>query len=491
MKRIFRCLTNPAFIAALLSIIIMSYVLLLPPLIGMADNGDFERIIYPNGIYRLDRDENEQFFDYFISRYGIFQYYNENREGITTTQSLFIKAAMWLNSLFATDKKIFDIRFLSLIMMTYFSAAIFLLVNYVTHKKNGPAAYISALLCIYYFVDTGYISYFNSFYAEGLVLVSFIFSIVCGLLLIQRRSSPYWLSGLMLVNVVILTFAKQQNAPIGVFFAVLFLLLSTFLTRKKYPEILYIKKPAFFHWGMALSSILLCVISVIVYLQIPAEFENINKLHSMTRGTLMTSENPEDTLKFFNIDRQYALLNNSIYYERYPAVDVQSQMVIDSFFSKYGYFSITAFYLINPDKLFQMLNLAAKNAYTIRPEMLGNYEKSTGFSPGAKTNFFTLHSTIKKNIVPKTAGFIILWILIILALSWKDYGKTIIFGCAILIGLSQIGVAIIGAGDADISKHLFLFNLAFDLVNYLIICTLLFRIQDRIRNYRNNRKRLS
>ncbi|MHC1771094.1 MAG: hypothetical protein AB9907_05030 [Flexilinea sp.] len=490
MKRVLRWLTNPAFIAALLSLIIMSYVLLLSPLIGLADNGDFERIIYPNGIYHLDRNEDEQFFDYFISRYGIFQYYNENQEGITTTQSIFIKAALRLNSLFTTDKKIFDIRFLALIMIIYFAVAIFLLVNYVTHKKNGPAAYISALLCIYFFVDTGYISYFNSFYAEGLVLVSFIFSIACGLLLIQRRSSPYLLALLMLINVVILTFAKQQNAPIGVFFAILFLLLSTFLTRKRFPEILYIKKPVFFRWGMLLSSILLCVISVIVYLLIPAEFENINKLHSMTRGTLMTSENPEDTLEFFNIDRQFALLNNSIYYERYPAIDVQSQMVVDSFFSKYGYPSIAAFYLINPDKLFQMLNLAAESAYTIRPEMLGNYEKSSGFPAGTKTRFFSLHSTIKNNIIPRTAGFIVIWILIILVQSWKDYGKTIILGCAILIGLSQIGVAIIGAGDADISKHLFLYNLAFDLVNYLAVSALLFRIQDRIQSYRDKRIRL-
>ncbi|MNH29533.1 hypothetical protein D3C79_897710 [compost metagenome] len=40
---------------------------------------------------------------------------------------------------------------------------------------------------------------------------------------------------------------------------------------------------------------------------------------------------------------------------------------------------------------------------------------------------------------------------------------------SLAIGLSGIMVSIIGAGDADISKHEFLFTLAFDLVSLLAV----------------------
>ena len=39
-----------------------------------------------------------------------------------------------------------------------------------------------------------------------------------------------------------------------------------------------------------------------------------------------------------------------------------------------------------------------------------------------------------------------------------------------LAGLSQIFISVIGAGDADLSKHVFLFNLTFDfmLINFIV-----------------------
>ena len=43
------------------------------------------------------------------------------------------------------------------------------------------------------------------------------------------------------------------------------------------------------------------------------------------------------------------------------------------------------------------------------------------------------------------------------------------------IGLSGIFVSIIGAGDADISKHEFLFTLSFDLVTFMTLASVIGR----------------
>jgi hypothetical protein len=42
-----------------------------------------------------------------------------------------------------------------------------------------------------------------------------------------------------------------------------------------------------------------------------------------------------------------------------------------------------------------------------------------------------------------------------------------------LIGLSQIFISIIGAGDADLAKHVFLYNLSFDLMVLFTISSFL------------------
>ena len=121
-------------------------------------------------------------------------------------------------------------------------------------------------------------------------------------------------------------------------------------------------------------------------------------------------------------------------------------------------------------------------AYEIRPEAMGNFEKIEGKEFGAKSNFFVLWSSLKKFIMPKGLLFAIVYLGVYFIYSFKRYKKAfnnkdkksiLIEDCFIyvyLAGLSQIFTSVIGAGDADLSKHVFLFNLSFDLIllNFIV-----------------------
>lgn len=126
---------------------------------------------------------------------------------------------------------------------------------------------------------------------------------------------------------------------------------------------------------------------------------------------------------------------------------------------------------MHPHDLILMLNNAAENAYSIRPDVIGNFERSAGREPGQKATFFTLHSTLKNIVIPKTVGFVMIWLVSMLSLSFKDRWRTLVLLCAMLSGFSQVGASIVGAGDADLSKHIFLYNVAFDYVNFIILST--------------------
>ncbi len=469
-------LPSPALAAAVVSVIIMSWALLLPPIIGMADNGDFYRTANGQGIYKLDRYEADQYLSYFSHQYGVYEYFNEYESSIFTTQLPFIQAAKLLDSVVTRDAY-FDIRFMSGLFILYAAVSIYLLVSYATYRISGAAGYWIAALAVVMFADTGYAAYFNSFYAEGLVLISFLCTASAALLLTQRRYSPYVLLAVMTLNGLILTGTKQQNAPVGILLGLLCAVLLFVLRRKKKdPTEGEIKSPRLFGLCAVAASILLCMGGIAVYALIPQEFVTINQYHAMTRGVLMTSPNPEQALEEFGLNRQYALLNNSIYYERYPAIDVENPMLFDDFYSRYGFVPVVSYYIRHPGQLLQMIDIAAREAYAIRPESIGNFERSYGAAPGARTSFFTLHSTIKLTAIPKTVGFILVWAALAGVICHKDAGKLAVVLFTILIGLSQIGVSIIGAGDADLAKHVFLYNVTFDFVNFICGAVLIYHI---------------
>lgn len=463
LKQVLKTLiTSPPVIAVIASAVIMSITLLVHPLIGMADNGDFYRSINGQGIYKLDRYEQDQFFNYFSSQYGLYQYYNDS-DSILSVQNVYIQAAKFINQIVFGNTEIFDIRSLAVIQMLEMLLVIYMLVDYITYRRSKLAGMLLAALCVFIFTDTAYIAYFNSFYAEGIVYVSFLLLVASALLLTQKRYSPYPLLASILVNGMIFIFTKQQNATEGLGLLILCVLIALFfpIGRKQF-------KKAALGCGA-----LLAAGGIFMYVVIPESFIYINQYHAMTRGIMMTAPNPEDALREFGIDKQYAILDKNIYFEKYPAVDVESDLLQKEFYSKYGFVSVSIYYLTHPKQLMTMLNEAASAAYYIRPAAQGNYEREVGMPAGAQSEFFTSYSNLKKNIAPKTIGFVFLWIILAVVLSLRDKQKIIVIICTFFMGILQVGTSIVGAGDADLSKHIFLYNVAFDVISFICFAPLL------------------
>lgn len=460
----------PAWLAAIGVFLITGWALFIPPYIGMADNGDYFRILYPSGLYFHLPDYDSRYFGYFVRTYGIFHYYNENSQMIFTSQSLFIRAALALNQ-WIYSRTVFDLRFQAGLFTVLYSGAVYLLVEGLTWKVERTRALIIAALAVFIFADTAYTAYFQSFFGESVVLLSLLTAAASWLLLCRGRFNDYAMLGLFAAASLLLTTSKQQNAPVGVLLG-LFGLSLLFLRRDR-------PRPFRQLTLAALGAMLLAGVGT--YVLIPQQFVHINQYHAMTRGVLLNSSEPEKTLDAFGIDKQYAILKDSIYYEQYSTVDVDSPLLEKDFYSRYGFGSVLGYYLTHPDKLGQILNVAAKQAFTIRPAAMGNYELSAGKPFGAQTRFFTVYSLLKKQGTPKTFGFIGLWAALIVGLhlpgfvsAWKKRDmrgvqKLVLMAALILTGLSGIVVSIIGAGDADLAKHEFLFTLSFDLVTFITL----------------------
>ncbi|SDC17395.1 hypothetical protein SAMN02799630_00718 [Paenibacillus sp. UNCCL117] len=462
---------SPAWAAAAGVFLITVLALFVPPFIGMADNGDYFRILYGNGLYFSEPDYNSQYLGYFVKQYGILQYYNENAAALFSSQSLFIRLALLLN-VWLYDHQVFDLRVQAVIYTLMYTAAVYLLVEAVTWKLSAKLGYPIAAAAVFMFGDTGYTAYFNSFYSEALVLVMAMLLFASGLLLYRRRYNDYALLALFAASALLLTASKQQNAPVGAIVAVAGAVLVFIRTGRAY--------------RILVTGVLagLLAAGVGIYALIPKEFVNINKYHAMTRGVLMESRDPEAALRSFGIDEQFAALNRSIYYKPYSTVDVDSELLEQAFYSKYGFGSILGYYVTHPDQAGQMLNLAARSGFTIRPPAMGNYERTEGKPFGAQTTFFSGYSLLKDALAPKTFGFVIIWMTVVLGIYMPSFIAAVrarrarsiwrlpLVAMMMMIGLSGIFVSIIGAGDADLSKHEFLFTASFDLVTFVMAADL-------------------
>lgn len=471
LKRIFTAATryaSPSLLAAAAVLAISAAALFVKPYIGMADNGDYFRVLYSNGIYFNAPDYASQYFGYFIKHYGIFQYFNENGATLSSSQSLFIRTALQLN-IWLLDARTFDIRIQAAIYLILYTVAVYMLVEALTWGAPAKRGYTIASIAVFLFGDTAYTAYFNSFYSEALMLVMSLFVLASGLLIYRRRFNDYAMLAVFVVSSLLLVTSKQQNAPLGILIALFGICVLLARTDRPY------------RLSAAGGLALLCVVSIASYVLIPQEFVNINKYHAMTRGVLPDSSNPEKSLEGMGINGQYSLLSGTIYYEPYTTIDVNSNQMLTEFYGKFGFGKVLAYYATHPDQAGRMLNLAAKDAFTTRPEAMGNYEKSAGLAFGAQTHFFSVYSMLKKTLTPKTFGFILLWLIIVVGLYLPSFVTAVrtknrrqavrlpLLLMMILLGLAGIAISIVGAGDADLAKHEFMFTIAFDLVTFTTV----------------------
>ncbi|WP_270996864.1 hypothetical protein [Listeria seeligeri] len=453
---------TPQVFAVICVLVITLLALFIPPYIGMADNGDFFRIFSSNGLFVNNANYDNLQFGHFVKEFGIYQYFNENPVAIYSSQSVFIQIALALNKVFWSDT-VFDIRFLGGLQVALLLPAIYLLVAGLTAKMKGWPGYLVAALTVFIFADTAYTAYFNSFFSEGLILIMMLYIAAGFILLFQHKYNDYAMLGMIFVASLILITAKQQNAPIAVVIAVCGII------------VFFIRKDRAFRISTMAAFLVIFMSGVVMYAFIPGEFVTINQYQTMTRGVLLDSENPEKSLQEMGINEQFALLKGTNFYQKYKMIDLDNELMEKDFYPNYNFVSVLSYYLENPKQLGKMLDLSAQNSFSIRPFEMGNFEKVTGYQFKEKTHFFSAYSDAKAKLAPEKFSFLILWALIFLisyavsafkAFRAKDFRGMLLFDLIVLLigsGFAVILVTIVGDGEADLTKHNFLFNVCFDL----------------------------
>jgi hypothetical protein len=478
----FKKIAQPHIVCVLTLFVLMLLWLFIYPH-GLADNGDFFRIIHNLGLSHFGGTDSDNYFNYFTDKYWLTGYFIDNKVSFLSTQTIVIMISIGINRIF-NHSNIYDIRSLAFVYVALYLIASYIILKFIVSsvktifKNEGTdfiriISWICPLLFVFIFGDFSYLLYFNSFFGEPLSFTMLLLIVALTIKILTSKKPNLFLLGLYFLVIVMFIGAKQQNAPIGLLFVLFAFHLMTLFKNKRW------------RISVIVGCVVIAVSSVITYVAISGDIRYINQYNSMTTGFMRYSQSADD-LKSIGLDPQLDILKNTTVYNRYPVILSDSPIMYKKLYNQVSIYKISLYYAKNPDLLLRQLQSALSNSFIIKAGMVGNYLKSSGKPPIAKSYFFSLYSTIKEFVLSYSSGTVIfIFFIFYSALGYIYYNflKThykrgllaiefiLLIG---LMGIMQLLITIVGSGDADLAKHLFLFNVDFDLLFLFSIYCLIY-----------------
>ncbi|MFP4978936.1 hypothetical protein ACE6ED_26265 [Paenibacillus sp. CN-4] len=475
-------LLKPENIALLAGVIIAALLLLFGPFVGVADNGDFLRMMNTIGLNYYDAAESyeDRFFAFSHSQFA----YDDLFRGFYPSSQIFlVLIPRLLGGL--VHGSYFDIRMLGVVYALLLLAATWLAVKSVS-RGSAAAGLLTAAVMLFVFYDIGYLAYFNSLFGEPVSLVFMLLTFALGLRLLSaggaegnsrsysfgsglgggtslfgREEAPVRLLVLFFVSVLFLVMSKIQNSPVGILFALMFWRLAYVYEGRRWRKLALSFAAAAF------------VVSVLMYVTAPKDLKHINLYQTIFYGVLYDSPDVKADLKELGLPERLEVLAGTNYFEAGTAIPQNDPSLGPDFYDRISHKDVLLFYLKHPARLIGNMEYAASNSMSIRPSYLGNYEKAEGKPRGALTSTYSGWSRFKTEGIPNTLAFLgIFYLLYYAGAVFEWFRASDRRGRAVsellmlpgLIGIFAFMVPILGDGRADMGKHLFLFNVSFDMM---------------------------
>ena len=470
------------FIGALMVMILCFLILYAGENVGLSDNGDFRRVLLGNDLKYADDTDYYYLFkqDYVMSVEGdtflekassVYKIDNEN-EIYTSPHFQIIKLSKLLNLISnmrsGKEETAYDIFWLAFIYIFMLSSASWGIFTFFQDKPRAMRFAVLALFLIV-FCDAGYILYFNSFYGEPLQYVSLMMLISVGLMIYKRPSIPKVVY--FYISLYFFAGAKLANVPYSIIVSLLAAV------------IMILRKDRRFKTVVVLSAAISLGFMIHLYVSIPDWMQDDTTYQSVFYGIIKESDTPEKDLEELGVDAKYARLANTHAYledEEYSA-DVDSDEFKRNFYDKVSKTDILFFYMRHPKRLVQKLNVSIESSAYVRPPSVGNSSTELMETTERWSIWSNLRVALKFLYSPLIvyAIFILLTVYIILVDIFLIYHRKkespnrlyMLCGINVLIlGLwINLMLPIIGNGEADLAKHMFLFINCIDVLFCVLI----------------------
>lgn len=469
---------TPRMLAAIgtaVCLAVAAYALFASPSLGMANDSLGNQKMQEYGLSYREADRGEDSSQFASNEYFTRQY-EVTRTGtpIHSAQNLFVRLGMALDSAFTADG-LFDVRFLAIVYLVMYLPAVYLVLKSGLERVSYfSEAVVVTVLGVLIFADISYLVFFNSLYSDALILICMLYIAGASMSLHLKRPTQMGLQVVLAVAGMVLCLLEKRFFLAGILTAVLLatqvrILDGTGRIVAAALSVLLIGSAVFaLYWG-------------------GQEFDDISKVHSVTRGVLLQSQNPDAALEDMGIDTSYSLLTDQSLFDYYPPSEISNPVLHQGFLDQFTAVDVAAHYLKNPQKMVLMWNNAIQSALHLRRDYCGNYERSTGMPPMSKSVFFSMWSMFRERNLPATIGYFALLIIVFTAMSGRkvfnrraverwDYVYFTTMLTVAAIGIADITAVICLSGDAQLVQCSMTFGVTLDLLFYFVIAEILHKL---------------
>ena len=475
----------------LFAIVITVGVLFIKPQVGVADQGDFYRIMNVSGLSLLDSDANNpdfvRYYDYIVTDYKITPIDDTVKTIFNCSLSYLIILINYICKLLGEN--IFKTQYLAVIYSIIYILTFSIILKSLDIKNNIKSI-ILLLLTLFIFFDGNYLVWFNSLYGEPMMIITLLLLITSVFNYIRYKyiikGTEKIMSKIFYILFSAFLFLGSKLQVITSLPVIIIFIIKIIWDNRNFLNKIY----------LIILCILLCIL-INYPIRISMNSCNLSKdtqYNSVFYGILNESKTPEQDLIDLGLDPdlaaeagKHAYLDSNEYVKYIPG----SEITDEKFYNKINNLKLAKFYLTHPLRLLNGMKYTASKAFYTSTS-LGKYYKIDSETPVREFNRFTLWSSLREKMLPRSLFFIISVYILVFVYSLYNYikntvnleikTKILLLWTIMFIGVLQFPMPFVGNGKADTAKQLFLFNFIFDGLLLFILSYILFKITDLVKS---------
>jgi hypothetical protein len=444
------------------------FQLFVPPSVGMADNGDFGRLIGRFDLGPADKTISDQ-YSYLTTQWIYDPSYHWVSDNFSS-ELILICGALLMGWTFSNYQ--FDIRILGAIhALLWIGCFIALLVAL---RSAAPRVrWAAAIVALFIFSDASYVTLCNSFYMDTAAFLFLAWAVVFWLMLVLGKRRSMGLFWVFAVACALCLISKSQHAPLGVFLWILAGIAALGFEQRK-------RRVA----ALAISMVI-PLAAWMAYHLMPFTDARMPQSSVVFRKILEKSPTPAQDLRELGLGPEYT---RYIGRDRAPLPDVNSEdKWWEDFLARATRGRVLLFHVRHPWRTLAMLYRDLKiHAPDRRLQTFGKYERQSGLPPQAQVQSFSWWTDFRSMLFHFAPWHILVWFAVV---SWMSIRLLIrrsgtsdarIAGLGLaLIAMALLEFAICSLSDSgETERHLFLFHVLTDFSILVTIAWLIGRIPE-------------